>query len=421
MKFGISRKILLLIESMIATVVILGGLATFFILQKVITDGANEKIESISSLKRANLQLYLEEELDEFDFFSKDNSLNSPLINFLENPAGQQSSSVTAALKSITYEDDPFSSSLLLNKDGLVVSSSNPEDIGKIKSDKNYFFEAKRKSLISLEYDVVLNKPFLIFAAPIKNRDDKLVGELVKRTSLDEINKITSSRPGLGKTGETYLVNSSSLVITDLLKEPGSAFKKTIYYSQIEACLKGASIFGEREDYHGDVVYGHWDYVPELNSCFVAKMDKSEILAPIKNAMALFFGLILLIGLIGGLLGLLLARSFVRPIIKLRDETVRIKNGNFEKEINIKTNDEIGDLAKAFNEMEGKIKQEHQALEREVSEKTKQLNSKLKELTEMYSSSEKMNELMMGRELTIVELKKKIAILEKELEEKKKT
>jgi nitrate/nitrite-specific signal transduction histidine kinase len=152
----------------------------------------------------------------------------------------------------------------------------------------------------------------------------------------------------------------------------------------------------------------------------VVEMDKSEILAPIKNAVTLFSGLMLLIGLIGGLLGLLLARSFVRPIIELRDETVRIKNGNFEKEIKIKSNDEIGDLAKAFNEMEGKIKQEHQALEREVGEKTKQLNSKLKELTEMYSSSEKMNELMMGRELTIVDLKKKISILEKELEEKRK-
>jgi methyl-accepting chemotaxis protein len=419
-KLGISRKILLLIESIIATVVILGGFATFLILQKVITDGANEKISSISSLKRASLELYLDEELDEFESFSKDNYFNAPLVNFLENQDISKLGEVKSSLSSMAYEDDPLSSVQLLNKDGLVVSSSNSEDIGKIKSDKNYFSTAKNKAIISLEYDVVMGKPFLIFAAPIKNSEDKFLGEIVKRMSLSEINKITSSRPGLGETGETYLVNSSNLVVTDLLKEPGSAFKKTIYYSQIELCLKGVSSFAEREDYRGDVVYGHWDYVPELNSCFVVEMDKSEILAPIKNAVTLFSGLMLLIGLIGGLLGLLLARSFVRPIIELRDETVRIKNGNFEKEIKIKSNDEIGDLAKAFNEMEGKIKQEHQALEREVGEKTKQLNSKLKELTEMYSSSEKMNELMMGRELTIVDLKKKISILEKELEEKRK-
>lgn len=420
MKLGISRKIFLLIESIIATVIILGGFATFLILQKVIATGANEKISSISSLKRASLQLYLDEELDEFDFFSKDGSFNTPLVNFLEKKDSQKLPEVLSALGSITHEADSFSSSLLLNKDGLVVSSTDSEDVGKIKSDKKYFSEAKNKAVISLEYDVVLNKPFLIFAAPIKNEQGEFLGEIIKRTSLNEINKITSSREGLGQTGETYLINSSNLVITDLLKEPGSAFKKTIYYSEIELCLGGSSASGEREDYSGDIVYGHWDYVPEIDSCFVAKMDKSEILAPIKNTSALFAVLALLIGFIGGLLGLLLARSFVRPIIELRDEAVRMKNGNFEKEISIKSNDEIGDLAKAFNEMEGKIKQEQQTLEKEVGEKTKQLNSKLKELTEMYSSSEKMNELMMGRELTIVELKKKIAVLEKELEEKKK-
>jgi len=58
-------------------------------------------------------------------------------------------------------------------------------------------------------------------------------------------------------------------------------------------------------------------------------------------------------------------------------------------------------VANAFNEMAQKLKVSYSELENKVSDKTQELENKLKEL-------EKMNDLMVGRELTMIELKKKL-------------
>jgi signal transduction histidine kinase len=64
---------------------------------------------------------------------------------------------------------------------------------------------------------------------------------------------------------------------------------------------------------------------------------------------------LVLIGLGGVLLGILggavLARRITRPIRKLVDGTVRISRGDFSRTIDIPPGDEIGDLARSFNEM----------------------------------------------------------------------
>jgi signal transduction histidine kinase len=64
---------------------------------------------------------------------------------------------------------------------------------------------------------------------------------------------------------------------------------------------------------------------------------------------------ILLIGLGGFVLGILgatlLARRITSPLKKLVDGTIRISKGDFSSNIDISTKDEIGDLARSFNDM----------------------------------------------------------------------
>lgn len=65
--------------------------------------------------------------------------------------------------------------------------------------------------------------------------------------------------------------------------------------------------------------------------------------------------MLILIGFSGLLIGVggaaLLARRITRPLDKLLDGTVKISRGDFTQAIDIDTQDEIGDLAKSFNEM----------------------------------------------------------------------
>jgi len=69
--------------------------------------------------------------------------------------------------------------------------------------------------------------------------------------------------------------------------------------------------------------------------------------------------LLVLIGFVGLLIGVLgvawLARKITEPIKKLVDGTVKISRGDFSLKIDIDSQDEIGNLAKSFNEMSRKL------------------------------------------------------------------
>jgi len=76
---------------------------------------------------------------------------------------------------------------------------------------------------------------------------------------------------------------------------------------------------------------------------------------------------LLLIGLGGFLLGIagaaFLARRITRPLHRLVEGTVRIAHGDFAQGIVDTSRDEVGDLARSFNEMAGQLLQARQRME----------------------------------------------------------
>jgi signal transduction histidine kinase len=84
------------------------------------------------------------------------------------------------------------------------------------------------------------------------------------------------------------------------------------------------------------------------------------------------------------------ARRITKPLDKLRKGAEIIGKGNLKHVIDIKSKDEIGELASAFNQMtrdlkasQEQIKTYAEELEQKVQERTKELNVKVNELTGM--------------------------------------
>ena len=85
--------------------------------------------------------------------------------------------------------------------------------------------------------------------------------------------------------------------------------------------------------------------------------------------------------------------------------------GNLDVKIDVRSNDEIGDLAYNFKLMAKNLKNNRENLENQVWERTKDLNNKIKEL-------ERFKELTVGRELKMIEIKKQIKELKTKLPER---
>ncbi len=96
--------------------------------------------------------------------------------------------------------------------------------------------------------------------------------------------------------------------------------------------------------------------------------------------ISLFFGLslgnislILFISLIISMLGLYLTKEMIDPVVKMAEEARLIADGDMTKTIDIRREDEVGDLSKSLNIMTKKIKENMEEL-KAYGEKTRLIN-----------------------------------------------
>lgn len=95
---------------------------------------------------------------------------------------------------------------------------------------------------------------------------------------------------------------------------------------------------------------------------------------------------------IGFLLTLILTRILLKPIEKLASATEKITGGDLSQTVETHSRDEIGDLARAFNQMTLQLKDSRNGLEKKVEERTYQLEEKIRELNHTKTATLKMLE-----------------------------
>ena len=91
---------------------------------------------------------------------------------------------------------------------------------------------------------------------------------------------------------------------------------------------------------------------------------------------SLQIGVSIAVSIIIAIIGFILAKQIVDPIIKISSDAKSIANGEFNKTIDIYREDEIGDLSNALNQITLRIRDNMDEL-RNYGERTKQINSEI--------------------------------------------
>ena len=127
--------------------------------------------------------------------------------------------------------------------------------------------------------------------------------------------------------------------------------------------------------------------------------------------------------LIAILLTLFFTIRLVKPISILTKNAQEISRGNLDVKVDIKSKDEIGQLAKTFNEMTVKIKDSYVVLESKVKERTADLDIKIEELAEnnaqLGDSKKAITNLLEDIEIEKSKIEETVKIRTKELAEEK--
>lgn len=403
MKFSLKNKITFSIEIVLVLLVLVVGVASFFALESIFRNRTFAQLQSVTILKESAVKNLIDDVSSEMGYQATNIKINTQLVSFLEKGSLVEKQLLYEYFLELSSVKKEFSDYFVLDISGNVLLSTYKGDEGKVKTSEPYFLNAKEKTFFQdFYYDVSIGTTAIMVGTPIKNMRGELVGVLVGRVVVEELSRLIQERSGLGNTGESVMINANNLAVTDLLKEPGQAMKRTIFTPQVLRCLSGDTFSGRFTDYHGDEVYGYYKWFPEVKSCVLTKQDVSEVSTSLNQLFVYGLGLTGGVLFLAGMVIFFLAGRLFSPLQALRDEAIKINEGNYDVHVQVISNDEIGELSTVFNEMGEKLRVSYRGLQDKVEEKTKELNEKVVSL-------EKLNELMVGRELKMLELKKALA------------
>ena len=230
------------------------------------------------------------------------------------------------------------------------------------KTQKNYltdpiFIKGSKESFsqIILGKD---NKRKIVTAAPIfeKPKDQKPIGVAIITANTHLVDQILLNRQGLGKTGESYLVNEDRFLISDSRFIEDAAFKQKAQTVPIEACFnRGEDHHGTYLDYRATSVLGAAICMKEIDLVLLVEIDDEEVFEPVADLRDKIIVLGVIITMIVGVAAFFLSKLISKPLIRLKNAANRISDGDFAVRTNISSKDEIGQLSHSFDQMAEKI------------------------------------------------------------------
>jgi serine phosphatase RsbU (regulator of sigma subunit) len=262
-------------------------------------------------------------------------------------------------------------------------------------------------------YKPSYNAPAAFMASPIFDGEE-CIGVLVFQMPIEKINNIMTnneewSNMGLGESGETYLVsedytlrNQSRFLIEDrqeyfkMIEKIGMdssiiaqirTFNSSIGLQEVKtegtiAALKGEVDTRIFPDYRGVEVLSAFKPldIKGLNWVIMSEIDKEEAFKPVyklRNSIWLFLVITLVFILI---VSYFASRMITKPIKSLTKTSRELARGNWDVEVKVEQNDEIGVLALSFKSMQQSLhkliddlKDINHNLEDTISERTQEL------------------------------------------------
>ncbi len=190
-------------------------------------------------------------------------------------------------------------------------------------------------------------------------KDGRMIGVVAVQVGAGEIYRVALDYTGLGETGEALIalkMDDTAVFLTPLRYDAEAALNRKVVLGSrialpIQKAVLGNNGAGVYDDYRGKKVLAAWRYLPLLKVGMVVKEDIEEAFSSVfkQTRWFLLMGLVTIIA--GIMIALLLSRTISRPIVKLTETTELMAGGDLTVRAKIETDDEIGNLARTFNNM----------------------------------------------------------------------
>jgi signal transduction histidine kinase len=227
------------------------------------------------------------------------------------------------------------------------------------------------------------SEPYMALAIPHGKGGGVTAAEINLKFIWDVVSQIR-----IGKFGHAYVVDAGghliahpdiSLVLkkTDLAALPQIRAARAAPMVSADGWDEGmiaTSLDGRRS------LVAHTTIAP-LGWIVVVEQPLIEAFAPLRGSILRTALLMLLGALVSVAASLVLARKMTQPLRALHTGAARIGGGDLAHQIDIRTRDELEDLAGEFNRMTARLRESYATLEQKVEERTRELTETLDQQT----------------------------------------
>jgi PAS domain S-box-containing protein len=358
---------------------ILGGLLFYFSNSIIAINNKSQSLLAIAESRAENIKTYFNMEIDKLKLISSRTQLKIDVANYLKDPGPELKEVIRDKLSGSKNAVTDYKHICFIDMDGEVVTCDDLSLDGQDFSQEDFFVNGKIKEGVYFFDHVSESQTEIVTSGPI-SPNGKLMGVIVTFEGFDELGEIVKNRSGLKETGEVLIAYQNKetgqiiypfpkLFTTTTTTTTGEPIKQALFGNE--------SIFTNTLDYRKVPVVAVSQYIDIADMGLVAKMDISEVTGEYKTALvkdSIIFGLIGL--LLSFIIGFILAYFISKPLDKLTEGSEIVGKGNLDYVIDIKTNDEFGKLAQAFNKMVSSVKESRASVDRKVFEQTKDIQEK---------------------------------------------
>ncbi len=306
---------------------------------------------------------------------------NPSVVNSVKFTAKEKEYKDTVKYLKIFVTEYSYKGAFISNNKGLVTLATMEGLVGKDISKMDIFKHAvqgkifasniipSKVPLINEIDEYEKGVPTMFVASPLMDDDETIIGVVILRLNVAILSNLMHSF-AYGKTGESYLISKDAYMLTESrftkhLKKTGLVKKRSALELKLIEPKTGELTYGVKQclagnvgsdakgynDYAGIPVLGVWDWLPEFNWGVITEIDRAEAYGPVYNLKYIVLALMLAIAFPFLLVAYLLGKRLSSPIIQLKEVTEEITSGDLTKKVDIKSNNEIGELATSFNVM----------------------------------------------------------------------
>ena len=230
-------------------------------------------------------------------------------------------------------------------------------------------FQISRTSILSMAQDTLSNH--LMSAIDICASQSNTLPNMVDEAQAAAVEGLHTEN--FAKTGYVMALDASGYIVAHPVQ---GYLKQNIsgesWFSEINGKNKGSFSF----TWEGKKRLARFQRFTPWGWYVISSETESELLGPV-DRLGTYIGGLLAISLFIALLAILvLARRVTTPIQALIAGTERIRKGEPAVPIDVTTNDEIGTLASAFNNMTDQLREVIGSLEQRVTERTQDLEQR---------------------------------------------